>query len=226
MVCITYYILSTQVYVVIYVDIYFENLFSASVNKNLWEVVLHQRQLLQLFQSKQALEYHRIKKHSKSTRQETCKVCQKMFATKVSLENHTRYVHSDKRKYSCQDCDSKFKEKKSLRNHYLYVHGIDQYTEKYQHTEEIKRFQCNECKRSYQRKKDLNHHKRSKHGSGESEQIFFCELCNTSFKQKKILNVHMKGKHGPNETFDCPKCGKAFNRKDNMKKHLYRHKFD
>ena len=178
------------------------------------------------FQSKQALEYHISKKHSKSARQETCKICQKVFKSKVSLDNHTRYVHSDKRKYSCQDCDSKFKEKKSLRNHNLNVHGIDQYIEKYQQNEEVKRFQCNECERSYQQKKDLNHHRRSKHGSGEGEQIFFCPLCNASFKQKKILNAHMKGKHGPDETFDCPKCGKAFNRKDHMRKHLYRHKFD
>ena len=173
-----------------------------------------------------AIEYHNLKKHTQSTTNEKCPLCPKLFLSKVSLASHVRYVHAEKRKYSCKDCDSKTKQKKRLRDHNLYVHGINQFTEKYHNTEEYKRFKCNQCYRSYQRRKDLNYHIRTVHESFDGEQRFRCEICDVSFKQKKSLNLHVKWKHGQQEPHVCPKCGKTFDRKDTMKKHLYRHKFD
>ena len=177
-------------------------------------------------QSKQALEYHNLKQHTKSTPKEKCPHCSKLFLSKTSLANHIRYVHTEKRKYSCEDCDSKFKQKKSLRDHNLNVHGINQFTEKYHNTEEYKRFECTQCNRSYQRKKDLNYHIRNIHESVDGEDSFRCEICNVSFKEKKSLNFHVRWKHGQKESHVCPKCGKKFNRKDTMKKHVIRHQFD
>ena len=178
------------------------------------------------FQSKQALEYHVIKKHIQSPKQEKCSVCQKDFQSKISLENHIKYVHGDRRKYFCDDCDLKFKQKKSLRDHNLNVHGINQFKEKYHNPEETKIFECSHCTRSYKRKKDLNHHIRNVHESMGGDLNFRCDVCKSSFKQKKSLKFHVKQKHGQEESFPCPKCGKLFDRKDSMKKHLYRHKFD
>ena len=178
------------------------------------------------FQSKQALEYHVKKQHTQLTRKEKCPVCQKTFLSKVSLENHIRYVHAEKRKYECDECKTKFKQKKSLRDHNLNVHGINQFKEEYHNNKETNKFKCSQCGRSYLRKKDLNYHVKNTHQSEDVDKSFTCDICETSFKQKKFLNMHVKRKHGQEETHACPKCGKLFNRKDNMEKHLYRHKFD
>ena len=62
-----------------------------------------------VFQSKQANEYHKRVHHSDATIPEKCKVCEKTFPSKVSLQSHTKYVHSNEKKYSCGMCDSKFK---------------------------------------------------------------------------------------------------------------------
>ena len=136
-----------------------------------------------------------------------------------------KYGHADRRKYFCDDCDLKFKQKKSLRDHNLNVHGINQFKEKYHNPEETKIFECSHCTRSYKRKKDLNHHIRNVHESMGGDLNFSGDVCKSSFKQKKILKFHVKQKHGQGESL-CPKCGKLFDRKDIMKKHLYRHNFD
>ena len=175
------------------------------------------------FQSKQAKEYHQSVYHSDKTLAEKCKVCKKSFPSKVSLENHAKYVHSNEPKYSCKDCDAKFTQRKNLKAHTLRVHDINQYKEVYHDKEEPKKFQCELCNSSYKNKNNLNYHHRVKHENTD-DQTFNCDLCAKTYMNKRSLSSHIRLKHTENpEEHICPKCGKIFNQKKVMKRHLITH---
>ena len=176
------------------------------------------------FHSRQAKEYHDTAEHSTAEVSEKCNMCGKLLASKISLRNHMKYVHSDERKYSCKSCDAKFKQKKSLKNHYLNVHNINQYKEMYHQPQNEKRYPCEKCGSSYKQKKDLNYHIQKKHAENNDQTVQSCDECPCKFKEKKSLLAHIKRQHGePSEEFSCTKCGKRFNQKKNLNRHLMLH---
>ena len=91
------------------------------------------------FHSKQGKEYHDSVKHLTGKVSVQCSICEKVLASKISLNAHMKYVHSEERKHSCSRCDSKFKHKKDLKNHCLYVHNSNQYEEFYLQSEDVKK---------------------------------------------------------------------------------------
>ena len=150
-------------------------------------------------------------------------ICEKSFPSKVSFQNHVKYVHSNKPKYSCKDCDAKFTQKKNLKAHTLREHNINQYKEVYHDREEPKKFQCELCDSLYKNKNDLNYHHRVKHENMD-DQSFKCELCAKTYMNKKSLSCHVRLKHTENpKEHICPKCGKIFHQKKVMKVHLMTH---
>ena len=54
------------------------------------------------FHSRQEKDYHDTAEHSTAEVFEKCNMCGKLLASKISLRNHMKYVHSDERKYSCK----------------------------------------------------------------------------------------------------------------------------
>ena len=178
------------------------------------------------FHSKQAKEYHDSVKHLTGKVSVQCSICEKVLASKISLNAHMKYVHSEERKHSCSRCDSKFKHKKDLKNHCLYVHNSNQYEEFYLQSEDVKKFECEQCNSRYQQKKDLNAHIRNKHSGdkhGETP-ILFCDLCPLKFREKKSLVAHIKNKHGNSkEEYCCSTCGKKFNQRKTLNRHLLSH---
>ena len=47
--------------------------------------------------------------------------------------------------------------------------------------------------------------------------------CEKTFKTKMDLDSHILTSHEPAKTFDCELCGKSFNRKQYLKKHIETH---
>ena len=178
-----------------------------------------------MFQSKQAKEYHNNIKHSTTKASEKCDICDKDFASKTSLQNHKMYVHTDERKFKCKSCDQKFKQKKSLKNHYLQVHRINQFKEVYHEPESEQRYPCGQCESVYKQKKNLNQHLRQKHNQDLVNTVLICDKCPSKFTQKKSLIAHIKCQHGePSEEFKCTHCGKVYNQKKNLNRHMLIHR--
>ena len=67
------------------------------------------------------LEESERKKSRKNSAQLTCEVCQKIFASKQSLENHLK-LHKDQRPFSCPKCPKSFVNETILNTHQLKVH--------------------------------------------------------------------------------------------------------
>ena len=136
--------------------------------------------------------------------------------------NHIKLVHRDTDLFECGKCEAKFKRKKYLDAHLSHVHGMDQKKEDYWQDLPRKYFKCETCKAEFIRKGDLKVHMDVKH---LAQEINSCDLCPSKFKWKKDLQSHKLEKHGPGENkHQCPECGKMFNQRRNMKRHLWTHK--
>ena len=182
-------------------------------------------QCTKTFHSKQAKEYHYNVQHSTSKFSEVCNICGKELASKISLKNHMRYVHSDERKHSCTRCAATFKEKKTLKEHCFNVHKINLFKEMYLQPADEKRYYCDQCSLSYKQKKDLNVHIRRKHE--ENTINLKCNECPSKFREKKSLVAHIKLKHGMlSDEYHCTTCGKRYKQKKHLNRHLLTHEKD
>ena len=103
-----------------------------------------------------------------------CNTCNKPFARKVSLIEHTATVHSDKKPFSCDICSKSFALEKQLRRHIKL------------HTGERK-FSCVECGKSF---KDNSYLKR--HMDTHNNNPYICGVCGNSFRRKDGLQQHKK----------------------------------
>ena len=103
-----------------------------------------------------------------------CNTCNKHFARKVSLIEHTATVHSDKKPFSCDICAKSFALEKQLRRHTKL------------HTGERK-FSCVECGKSF---KDNSYLKR--HMDTHNDNPYICGVCGNSFRRKDGLQQHKK----------------------------------
>ena len=53
-----------------------------------------------------------------STKDQTCRICEKVFSNKSKLNMHTKVAHKEKKKsLKCNECDSYLSSKKSLKVH-------------------------------------------------------------------------------------------------------------
>ena len=178
------------------------------------------------FQGKQSLEYHYLTTHQKKTTLYfACEVCEKTFITKIGLNNHMKFKHTENFEQNvCDICEAKFKHEKYLKAHKLHVHGLDQKTEDYWQDIPRKVYECETCNTKFMRKADLKVHMQSKHIKSP-EDIFKCDKCNAEFKYNKNLKRHWLEKHGKEmNNFNCPDCGKVFIHKRNMERHQLSHK--
>ena len=78
-------------------------------------------------------------------------------------------------------------------------------------------YQCSFCKKTFLDRSNHRTHERRHLG----QHNHYCQLCGAGFRNTRGLNAHLATTHNMEGLkFDCPRCGKKFSRKDNMKMHL------
>lgn len=55
------------------------------------------------------------------------------------------------------------------------------------------------------------------------EKLYPCKICDRSFRVAANRNTHMQTTHSNAKPHICIECGKEFNRKSNLKRHLNIH---
>jgi len=161
-----------------------------------------------------------------------CDRCEKSFRIAQSLKNHINIHHTKANLETCDQCGETFTYKKGLIGHLSKVHGIDTawkcetcgerfLTEqgmKKHESDACFKFCCTDCGKMFKRASILEKH-REVHM--EKHNIYNCDQCGKDFpttealKRHSILHLNLR-------QFQCY-CGKAFNRKDNLRTHQKTH---
>ena len=174
--------------------------------------------------------------HKKHTNPKTCDSCGKYFASKGSLQRHSKEIHQGIRKSQarCELCGKELSSKTYLELHVKSVHKKE------------KQFQCDICNKLYSSKSHLNTHKKQIHTEESLARCYQCDSCDKKFKSNGMLKVHKDSHEGkrhkcnqceltfgnaPNlrrhfkkvhagENYKCDICGKEVSDKDYLKKHI------
>lgn len=179
------------------------------------------------FHSKQAKDHHEKVHGPDDQERDKCSFCEKTFNAKVSLDNHMKYAHSEKRSHECTLCEARFKQNKDKTVHMLNIHGVNRSKAMLGNIEELRNYECSVCDAKFKYKKDLNSHVRLKHNKQSKKKLHYCDQCPSKFQEKKSLTAHKKMKHATIVVqYTCPTCGKAFNQRNNMKRHQETHNKD
>ena len=151
-----------------------------------------------------------------------CNKCEKTFARKENLINHTITSHTDTEKLELFKCDECLYT--SPIYHYIAKHKMRKHSKvtfactytgcKYStSTKELlsrhikgnhdkKTIKCSECGQLFNRQGGLSYHFKRVHPSQLSE----CDLCGVKFKAKESVRAHMLAKHLKLKQFPCPIC--------------------
>ncbi|XP_054287670.1 zinc finger protein 425-like [Macrosteles quadrilineatus] len=175
----------------------------------------------------------------------TCDVCGKSYKYRRSMLRHKRYeCQRTAGQFPCPFCPYHTKWKSNLQSHMLFKHLTtllypksfrvlsveDRTTAKtiffvtrnlsavkiptisYTSFKVTDKFSCEKCGRSYNRKDNLQRHQKLECGQDPG---FFCPVCPYKTKHKMIGYTSFKIK----DKFSCEKCGRSYNRKDNLQRH-------
>ena len=113
-----------------------------------------------------------------------CKICDRTYKSKLSLQNHKRFVH-DGINYPCSECDFKGTAPSSLKYH---IEG--------KHT--TMKFPCNQCNYMSNTHQELAYHKKRQHIEGKDESSLYpCEECDQKFETIAGVKRH-KARHTKN----------------------------
>ena len=141
---------------------------------------------------------------SKGTR---CSICDKSFATKSNLRQHTKTKsHIVKQQincslHSCSNCDQSFYTQSNLQKHSRSHIAVQP-------------FECFVCKNSFALL-DLPDHIKTHTGKS----AFICAVCGKCFIQSSNLSSHMK-RHAGEQSFHCILCRKSFLNPSNLLVHI------
>lgn len=148
-----------------------------------------------------------------------CELCSRPLASKNSLENHIRTMHSAERKnrvghvtgygaskkYHCSECPYS-----SAKRHNLVYHQRVHSGEK--------PFQCQLCNARFSQAGSLHGHRKT-HSDAT---YFICPVCGKQFKHKNKYERH-KLVHNNIRKFPCNICSKSFKTNYALKQHINRH---
>lgn len=141
-----------------------------------------------------------------------CKICNKTFATKLSLVAHEKKIHLGQRdeRFQCQVCKYKAPDKFQFKVHMARHNKAPSLV-------------CDYCGAGHYTKTELNKHIQADHCGG-----YPCDICQKSFRSPEYLKRH-KVVHEPDYdplkvNFTCEECGKGFLNEVRFKRHLLRHK--
>ena len=152
-----------------------------------------------------------------------CLICQKTFFSKHYLTIHQN-LHKETR-HACNQCEKKFAFVFQLKRHQRIQHGEKPYTCRYcpktfahtagrslhenRHFE--KRYKCEYCEKSYYEVTQYIYHLEKEHSDVSDRSIPI------ESKKKRFRRPHEVHHH------QCKECGKAFDRKSNVIRHMRVH---
>jgi len=165
-----------------------------------------------------------------------CDLCDAEFLTKIALNRHKNYMHSE-RSFKCDKCDYVGKNSKLLREHQAV------------HKEWTKAdfVECVKCHKNLRNKTILRQHIRNAHSEKQftcdhfncnyvgktkpelesheasHEKKFDCNICEKLFSNKYQLKSHISIKHEDPDRFKCHVCDKRLNSRPNLRRHLQTH---
>lgn len=146
-----------------------------------------------------------------------CDTChQDGFASKDTLENHIRAIHTDERPFVCEYCPKSYATQMSLSGHRARIHNMNKSGE----FVPKKMFPCDVCGKLLTSRTKLLHHVKIIH---ENEKAFACSFCSKRFSSKSNKIVHEGAVHTKNYPYACQICTKGFTKKKNLVIHLAEH---
>lgn len=132
-----------------------------------------------------------------------CPYCLKSFKCPSKLLQHIK-THVGLKSYTCHLCSKAFLTEYNLIAH-IRIHRNKQ------------PYICKKCERAFNIKSNLNRHIRSH----IREEQFTCSKCGKGCSSEKKLAIHFRSHDKiPHK---CPQCGKEFNKKANLNRHIKIH---
>ena len=160
-----------------------------------------------------------------------CGPCGKTFYYKKELENHILHIHEGKRDFICDSCGKAFVNERGLQLHTKIHEGIRHICEicaasfagkeaLRKHSFQVhsglgKKYPCKRCSEVFYTKPDLHQHNLAKHMN--------CKYCSRVFEgpnAPKNLREHTRLVHEGVRNHMCSTCGKAFQSKNDMTRHV------
>lgn len=144
-----------------------------------------------------------------------CYVCGKSFGNNGDMKKHVIRIHeSVPGSVVCDECPKTFKNTADLYHHKAQVH-----------THEI--LKCERCFVDCKNKNALRKHEKKCSQKEVPTPIIFCQFCDQTFSIHKTLYKHLKQQHNHvGREFKCDVCGKQYDRKVNLTRHLKKHHGD
>ena len=146
-----------------------------------------------------------------------CPICQKKFATKISVTTHIN-VHANVKPFNCEKCDKSFFSSTGLNKHLDQKHSDkDKEAEKRKHSASPC-FRCSFCSDTYNSDDSRTEHVNRVH---RDKLRFECHICNKRFSMKANILVHQKNIHKlqVDKDYSCRICHLKFNGKVQLGKH-------
>jgi len=178
-----------------------------------------------------------------------CKICNKTFANKRNLRDHTKIFHEDTMKeeskyhFPCTECDKIFYKKSNLTSHMLrhsdvtpFICGVVNCGKGFKREKTlIKHFQlihegikdeflCVHCGQQFMSQTGLRAHIAIHTGQDYVKRNIKCDVCDKSFRCPADLKTHSVV-HTKAKPYNCnwPQCGQSFSQKASLKDHLNVH---
>ncbi|ODM91042.1 putative zinc finger protein [Orchesella cincta] len=178
-----------------------------------------------------------LKKHTLShsnERKHKCQRCDKLFKTKVYLNNHIKGVHIKSQRYPCTFCGKTFGYQKTLSAHkkihltepphkcnicgkaYRERRQLEGHVNKHNNKKD---FKCSQCHMKFFYNKALLYH----NGTVNSPPKYNCPFCDRGFASICRIENHIRG-HIQERPFACPICQSSYGSNDSLQKHLQLHR--
>lgn len=178
-----------------------------------------------------------------------CKICNKTFANKRNLRDHTKIFHEEQIKeeskyhFPCPECDKVFYKKSNLTSHMLrhsdvtpFICGVLNCGKGFKREKTlIKHFQlihegikdeflCVHCGQQFMSQTGLRTHIAIHTGQEYIKRNIKCDVCDKAFRCQADLKTHSVV-HTKAKPYNCdwPQCGQSFSQKASLKDHLNVH---
>ena len=183
----------------------------------------------------------------------SCSFCEFSAKTAVGLANHQRNKHKDSFQHKCDDCGESFQVLQWLFKHSLEQHnGLKcnlcekRFVDRNCYHRHIKiehegcRYECKLCGKEFRNAQTLRDHRNIHLGI----KPFMCHKCDAAFTNSHCLGRHIRKRHrnklqesseinDGNQEYEtvkiktlCNECGKEFNSKGALTKHIKTHQTD